>query len=323
MPSEEDSRRAKARRMGNVLEKYSRESEDCMPVPVGSQAEIIQITLAFNPGRQNDTLGLENEKRIGNQYRKENLMTNHSRPVGIRRRFMRVDSWIFLGLALGAFLSSRGLADTGKSMSLNREGYDHYKKGEFVEAEHIFRSAVKEDPSNAKANYNLACTLAILYSKTSCEYSRYQPLEFLEKAVALDPERRTKMQSDPDLEPVRRLFRYQRLLGLRIDRTGDVKKILLAITWYGPSHGATGPNFKLTFRPDGSVTFQDKVFTEESILRPDLPGTYKVDGPNITITLKQPRNGQTVFHGTLKEDGRIIFDGDLEYAWDSDDECSA
>ncbi len=200
-------------------------------------------------------------------------------------------------------------ADAARSRALNADGFRQYKAGAYEDAVETFRKAIAESPDNALAHYNLASTIAVLSRKDPCSYMPGEALDELEKAVRLDAGRGERMKVDPDLEPLRRLFGYYRLLGLSTTATADVQQLLVGVgTWYGPAPGIHGPVYQVEFRPGGKLVLSTvKLDGNGSPARRSIPGRYEVSGSTVQLLLEKPYHGKRKVEGTLSEEGAIQF----------------
>lgn len=129
---------------------------------------------------------------------------------------------------------------------LNKKGISALQKKDYKKAEEYFKKSISLSPQDAKANYNLACTYSLMQSV--CETVEADTFALLEKAVVGDKFYKTKMQRDPDLEPVRNNVKFYKIAGL------TSKQILTKITWYGPKPGVANID-KLIFSEDGTFKY--------------------------------------------------------------------
>jgi tetratricopeptide (TPR) repeat protein len=88
------------------------------------------------------------------------------------------------------------------------------RRAEYDKAEEHYLKAIAIDPSSTKPYYNLAC-LHSLTGRTD------EALEYLAKAVELDPLYRAQAISDPDLEALREMPDFARIVFQRY-ANGDV-----------------------------------------------------------------------------------------------------
>ena len=138
--------------------------------------------------------------------------------------------------------------------ALNLQGYARYQKKEFGPALELFRRAVKADANHLHANYNLACTLAILLEKEYCEYLECVDEVFthLERAFRILPAQRRHAASDPDLFHCRKYLRYYRLMGYCWTNPAHLRTILTRTVWAVPGPGAINPIAEIRFLEDGT-----------------------------------------------------------------------
>jgi len=206
-------------------------------------------------------------------------------------------------------------------------GYRLYKQKKYARALKYFRKTVEADDKYALAHYNLACVLAIMRSKGKiCEYDAYQGsiMDHLEKSIELDPRRLKRAKVDPDLKSVHGTFRYQKLLGRDPTKPGDIKKILTAIAWYGPSPGAYGPVAGMKFLKEGRVEFWSLDAQSDTIKRVYHTGFYSVEGGKVIIQFGRAiQEGNATFLGTIRPDGVLEIPSMGTNFTDDPDECSA
>ena len=129
------------------------------------------------------------------------------------------------------------------------------------------------------------------------------------------------MKTDPDLDVVHDTFTYQILLGRDPAKTEDVKKILVAVAWYGPSPGAHGPVGGIDFKNNGKLEMWS-LNIGDLVTREKYKGTYQVQGNKVFIEI-QLESGKNAKHvGTLSKDGRLETP-DMFTFTDDPDNCSA
>jgi tetratricopeptide (TPR) repeat protein len=237
---------------------------------------------------------------------------------------MRSKLWI--GCVAALVLAWGGEAAARSARALNTKGYSLYKKKRYAEALKLFQEAVDADDGYALAHYNLACTYGVLRKKDKvCEHDAYRGTitQHLQKAIKNDPKLKKRMRADADLQPVHDTFAWQVMIGLSPRKTADVKRILRAVSWFGPSPGAYGPTGGVTFK-GRTVEVWKQTFNEEGdVGQKRYKGTFVVKGSSVTIRLKKALDGTKVFKGTLGADGELSFPGSLGKFTDDPDECSA
>ncbi|HEX5709068.1 MAG TPA: tetratricopeptide repeat protein [Pyrinomonadaceae bacterium] len=89
--------------------------------------------------------------------------------------------------------------------SLYDRGVIELNRGDYVAAQEMFERALKREPEAADVHYALAATRARLGSIEMA-------LQSLERALALKPNLRVRVQHDPDLSALRNEPEYERLL---------------------------------------------------------------------------------------------------------------
>jgi|JI9StandDraft_1071089.scaffolds.fasta_scaffold00573_20 tetratricopeptide (TPR) repeat protein len=200
---------------------------------------------------------------------------------------------------------------------LNKKGISALHKKDYKKAEEYFKKSISLSPLDAKANYNLACTYALMESE--CETAEADTLGLLEKAVAGDKYYKAKMLRDPDLKVLRNNVRFYQIAGL------TNKQILTKITWYGPKPGVANID-KLVFLENG--TFKYSIFNASGEANPgylEYNGNYIWTGEDIQIQLI----GDSPFdHGKRKlkvkmKDNTIKIEGLDHDLTDFEDRCSA
>jgi hypothetical protein len=92
-----------------------------------------------------------------------------------------------------------------KSMAYNRDGYTAYTKKDYEAAVTAFESAIKKDPDNCFAHYNLACTLSLLYGQGKRGMDVMDKIvQHLTKAGKLDSHWLERIFVDTDFNPLRK-----------------------------------------------------------------------------------------------------------------------
>ncbi len=223
-----------------------------------------------------------------------------------------------LGLSLSLVVSAKS---SPVAKQLNTQGYQQYKQANYMQALRLFRRAVQEDENYALAQYNLACTIAIVLEKCPSEFadeedeallnfiSRDSILAALKKSIEQDPQRLARSQTDDDLADFRKTYRYSHEI-LGYDKNDDVqlKLILQQVDWQstGMRLYHTEPYARLIFDKDGRVQVKIAHLVDEpgnSFWKHTYKnGQYRVKDGVITLEF----DGKTV-QGTLSEDGTLTF----------------
>lgn len=207
---------------------------------------------------------------------------------------------------------------------LNSRGFDLYKQQRYAEAIDAFRAAIEKDEKHALAHYNLAATLALMRTKgLVCEHDAYRSviLQELQRAIQLDPRRRTRALEDADFQSVHDTLGWQKVKGLTVPK--DAAAILTAVHWYGPSPGAYGPTHQLRFRADGTLTGSRLDLESDDVRHVPLSGTWAVKGREVTVTYGAGKDARSVRY-RFEDDGRLVpADGTGEPLTDDPDDCSA
>lgn len=211
---------------------------------------------------------------------------------------------------------------------LNTEGFRLYNEKKYAEAIEKFRAATQADPKFALGWYNLAATLSLMRKeKRTCEFDAYRHnvTDALAKAVALDAGRKTRMQKDPDLDPVRDTIVYQQLLGVNAARKDGLQKLLENVSWWGPATGAYGSMYGVDFQPKGKGTYWAlKMDAEGNPKKVEHPIQWKLEGMNILLTLPPEGDEQVDRRLKGKFDGKaLVFESSDVNLTDEPSECEA
>jgi len=96
-------------------------------------------------------------------------------------------------------------ADPGVVDALNNLGVIHLKKKAYARARGNFEKAIRLAPGNVDPYYNVACVYAM-------EGETGKSLAYLKKAVSMDPRVKIWAQKDRDLENIRALPEFKRVI---------------------------------------------------------------------------------------------------------------
>jgi hypothetical protein len=156
-----------------------------------------------------------------------------------------------------------------KAVYLNELGYSYYEKREYVIACHIFSYAFHVDGTYKYPAYNLACSEALdAERKPQSEYEMPEWYEvggrgnrvveyWLRKAIALDPDYKRKMRTDPDLAFYDKEPWFIALYGEGITTNSGIRAMLCNVeVWYGPKPGIYPQSPELCFYNNGTVTIK-------------------------------------------------------------------
>jgi tetratricopeptide (TPR) repeat protein len=222
-----------------------------------------------------------------------------------------------------ALLVTAAPAPSGRA--LNTEGFRLYQAGRYHEALKKFRAASQADPKLALAHYNVAATLGVLRKRgLACEEEAYREtiVQYLLRAVELDPRRLARAQADADLDVIRDTLGWQRLLGRSPEREADVPVLLQKVTWSSLTAGALDSRRTLTFPDARHVVLRLEGLEQEGerdVRRQrEEHGTYTLQGRTVTLTF--PQQGRV--EGTLTERGALQL-GTLGTFVDNPPECDA
>ncbi len=219
---------------------------------------------------------------------------------------------------------------------LNAQGYELYKQGKYEEALVFFEKACNADTALDLAYYNYACTLGVLMKKDYPEWYEHKStaFEYLKKAITINRSVIKKIKKDPDLEVLRQEFEYYRVIGLTTTKTSDVRTIMTSLTWYIHGQGVLAYIGGLKFFPDGTfkLWYHSTEFFEnfESNDNYIYTGKFSINHSKIRFEFDKPMlrkrsiediysnksilESNTVLHGLLHTDGRLIIDG-FEYTF--------
>jgi tetratricopeptide (TPR) repeat protein len=227
-----------------------------------------------------------------------------------------------LALVTAALLMGQAPAE---ALALNRAGFALYQQGRFEDALEKFRAAAAADDGLAIAHYNAAATMARLRTLNRvCEANAYVSsiFEELERAIALDPRRRTRAREDRDFASVQTSARWQ-LVVRRYDATRDLAQILIASDWWGPAPGAHGNTSFIVFKADGSVSGWELDPTTDEVRQRPLDGRWVVVRGAVTIRWTSGQAAQTAVTLRLTADGHLVTETGARAFASAPEECSA
>ena len=111
------------------------------------------------------------------------------------------------------------MAKMRKIITLNREAIEHFKAGRFDRCKTRLEAILKLDPNNDIAHYNLAC----MYSRRK---NLSKAIDELNKAVSNGYTAFGYMEQDPDLDALRKMPGYKKILvrrdKIQRDRAGKI-----------------------------------------------------------------------------------------------------
>lgn len=202
-----------------------------------------------------------------------------------------------------------------QAKKLNTQGFHLYQQGKYYQALPLFKKATQADKSYVLGQYNLACTAAIVLKNFDCHQDESlldiaNPntiLTALKQSIRLDPKRKAKSQTAPDLALVRKSYRYYRdILGYSPNNDRQLREMLENIEWTQAAgfYAHQGKMARLYFDKD-SVTEIDNKGREKS-------GKYRLNHGEITLTFHSKKYGRQQISGRLVDnDG--VFDGVLHF----------
>jgi hypothetical protein len=92
-----------------------------------------------------------------------------------------------------------------QSMAFNRDGFAAYSKKDYEAAAASFEKAIKRDYRNCFAQYNLACTLSLLYGQGKRGDEVFDKIvQHLTEAIGMDSHWLERVFVDTDFNPIRR-----------------------------------------------------------------------------------------------------------------------
>jgi hypothetical protein len=222
------------------------------------------------------------------------------------------------------FLLFAGQVFSQTNQNYNKKGIDALLNKDYSKAIEYFTETLKKSPLDAFANYNLACTHAILYRQCEEIVSEDQIYSLLLKAMGSKPSYKNKLLVDEDLEILRGRYKFNEIAGL------SKKSILTKIIWYGPSPGVYGPIDQFKFNEDGSFIYTKLAFDDNGMIkREEYNGIYYWESDShIQIQFGQkspmakPVQARKSVQGKYSEGRLEIQDFDHLFS-DSNDRCSA
>ncbi len=189
-----------------------------------------------------------------------------------------------------------------KAKQLNTLGFRLYKQGKYQQALPLFYRASKTDSRYALAQYNLACTAAMIARRNQCfqdeELSHLLALDSitaaLKQSIMLDPKRKSKSQTDPDLAQVRQTYPYYRdILHYSPDNDRQLRQMLENINWSqaGGFYPHQGKPARILFDSDSVTTINNKGLQRT--------GRYSLNNGLITLTFTSENYGRQQITGRL------------------------
>ncbi len=190
-----------------------------------------------------------------------------------------------------------------QAKALNAKGYRHYKRGHYKQALLLFQHAREADWNYVLGHYNFACTAAIMMRNNKCitdgdlvDLADVDTVfAALKQSIKLDPKRKAKMQTDPDLSQLRKTYEYyRRVLGYSPNNNRQLKEMLQKLEWtqahgFYPHHGKPAT---IRFRGNQVIVTDNRGNQQK--------GTYTVSNGSIRVTVKGKRLT-----------GKLIADADL------------
>ncbi len=190
-------------------------------------------------------------------------------------------------------------AEHVEAVKLNEKGFELYSQQKYGEALSLFEQAQEADPSYVYAQYNYACTAAILIRlqperRNELAASAYAALE---KSVHLRSSYRDKMLADPDLSVLQDDYRFYHIAGFDPSGLQDARYLLQNLRWNAQDSLLwTG----MDFYSDGSLVLHTA--------RADLAGSYRVSsGGRIRIEVPDAGFNPLPVEGIIGENGLLSF----------------
>lgn len=225
-----------------------------------------------------------------------------------------------------------------RSQRLNGEAFALYQEGRFEDAAELFKRAIEADEDYYLPRFNYACTVSILIRDNEPEwyYMEDEVLQQLAAVLELNPDYLAKIKTDPDLEVVRKNYRYLELIGITPNTAEGARKVLTSLDWYVPGQGIFPYIGGADFREDGTVElwFNSPSWYEtfDDGDRYRVVARYTVEAWSLTITLNEPMlrkrsntdinqnqdviDPATTFKGTINADGTLSLEGfEYDFSW--------
>lgn len=244
---------------------------------------------------------------------------------------------ILIALLPLAFKAGAVSIESKSASQKNLEGYQLFKQGNFKEALDLFKQAAILDPTNAKYPYNAACALNQLWDRGRYPGGGEDVYSYLQRAVRLDPSRKIKMRSDPDLKSRMDSPRFLSLAGaLPEEISFSIQKILQNGMWCS-SGGEFEPGFEIEFKTTGTIELMTSPISSDRENEKTIAGTYRINNQTIEISLNEPiykiwsfarRNEQAEefrmeLAGMLNKDATLNVDGEQAFSKNSCHRSSA
>ncbi len=189
-----------------------------------------------------------------------------------------------------------------KAKQLNIQGFRLYKQGKYKQALPLFHRATQTDSRYALAQYNLACTAAIIARGNQCfqdeELSNLLTLGHimaaLKQSIKLDAKRKDKSQIDPDLAQVRQAYPYYHdILHYSPNNDHQLRQMLKKINWQQAAgfYPHQGKPARVIFGSHSVTAINNKGLRRS--------GRYSLNNGLITLTFASEKDGQQQITGRL------------------------
>jgi tetratricopeptide (TPR) repeat protein len=238
---------------------------------------------------------------------------------------MKMNSLVAVFLIFLFYCGSANIAgaDRKKAVELNTLGYKYYSEKKYYDAIEQFREAINQDKTYVFPHYNLACTIALVF--TNDDFSEFkkrnryfgqnhmiglidEAIDNLKIAIAIDPKYKEKARHDSDLNYMRTEATFFNTLDYDLNNPDDVKEILWGITHWGiraTPNSEQDPSW-IRFYKDGTLVFNNLYWETGNDFSNEIKGTYLVSNENgkvkIQLILEKEKLGTTKFAATLQKD---------------------
>ena len=156
---------------------------------------------------------------------------------------------------------------------LHKQAMELYRKKDYPGAAELFKKIIAADPEHKLANYNLACTYALMFHECEIFPRESDIFNQLKKAADLDPAVKTRALKDKDFKNFNKSIRFLEALNLlpvKSDNDGWKKIMTGQERWNIGNCGGgvyTSQCDGITFKKDG--TFIKNIVNRECMGAPD------------------------------------------------------
>jgi len=157
-------------------------------------------------------------------------------------------------------------SESAEAQRLNESGMEYYKKKDYTNAATEFEKAIKADPKHKLANYNLACTYALMFNECEVFPRESDIFNQLKKAAELDPNVKTKAPKDSDFKNFNKSTRFLDALGLLPEKSDNNGWKNIMTSQKGWNIGNCGGGV-YTSQCDGITFNEDGTFVKSTVNR--------------------------------------------------------